>query len=75
MKTIIACTDFSSSATNAVQYAAALAAATKAKLVLFRYFEYPVAATDLPLPKSIPRLSGRRWPQNLSTNSRTLKRS
>ena len=48
MKTIIACTDFSASATNAVKYAAALAAATKAKLVLFRYFEYPVAGTDLP---------------------------
>ena len=51
MKTIIACTDFSPSATNAVHYAAALAAAAKTKLVLFRYFEYPVAATDLPLPQ------------------------
>jgi nucleotide-binding universal stress UspA family protein len=48
MKTIIACTDFSPDATNAVQYAAALAAATKAKLVLFHYFDYPVAGTDLP---------------------------
>ena len=58
MKTIIACTDFSPSATNAVQYAAALAAATKAKLVLFRYFEYPVAATDLPLPEVYPTAFG-----------------
>ena len=58
MKAIIACTDFSPSATNAVQYAAALAAATKAKLVLFRYFEYPVAATDLPLPQIYPTAFG-----------------
>ncbi len=48
MKTIIACTDFSASAGNAVQYAAALAAAAGAKLVLFRHFSYPVATTDLP---------------------------
>ncbi len=58
MKAIIACTDFSPSATNAVQYAAALAAATKAKLVLFCYFEYPVAATDLPLPQIYPTAFG-----------------
>ncbi len=58
MKTIIACTDFSADATNAVQYAAALAAATKAKLVLFRYLEYPVAATDLPLPQIYPTAFG-----------------
>ena len=48
MKTIIACTDFSPDATNATQYAAALASATKAKLVLFSYFDYPVATTDFP---------------------------
>ncbi len=49
MKTIIACTDFSNNATNAVQYAAALAKATEARLVLFHYFTYPVPATDLPM--------------------------
>ncbi len=48
MKTIIACTDFSSNATNAVQYAAALADAAKARLILFHHFVYPVPATDLP---------------------------
>ncbi len=48
MQTIIACTDFSPNAHNAVQYAAALAAATQARLVLFHHFSYPVPATDLP---------------------------
>ncbi|MBC7773945.1 MAG: universal stress protein [Phycisphaerae bacterium] len=47
MKTIIACTDFSHNATNAVLYAAALAKATEARLVLFHHFNYPVQATDL----------------------------
>jgi nucleotide-binding universal stress UspA family protein len=49
MKTIIACTDFSPNASNAVQYAAALADATNAKLLLFHHFEYPVPATDIPM--------------------------
>lgn len=48
MKTIIACTDFSSSATTAVLYAAALAKATEVRLVLFHHFNYPIPATDLP---------------------------
>ena len=48
MKTIIACTDFSPDAANAVQYAAGLAQALRAKLTLFHYFTYPVPATDLP---------------------------
>lgn len=49
MKTIIACTDFSPSANNAVQYAAAFAQAASSRLVLFHHFVYPVPATDLPL--------------------------
>lgn len=49
MNTIIACTDFSPNANNAVQYAAALAEATKARLMLFHHFVYPVPATDLPM--------------------------
>lgn len=49
MKTIIACTDFSQNADNAVRYAAALANAMEAKLVLFHYFDYPAPATDLPM--------------------------
>lgn len=48
MKTIIACTDFSPNAINAVQYAAAFATAAEARLVLFHHFTYPVPATDLP---------------------------
>jgi len=48
MKTIIACTDFSPNSTNATQYAAALAGAAQARLVLFHHFTYPVPATDFP---------------------------
>lgn len=48
MKTIIAATDFSEAATNAVQYAAAFAEATVARLVLFHHFAYPVQGMDLP---------------------------
>lgn len=49
MKNIIAATDFSDNATNAVRYAAALAEATQARLVLFHAFPYPVIATDIPV--------------------------
>lgn len=48
MKTIIACTDFSPNADNAIQYAAALAVASKARLLLYHHFDYPISATDLP---------------------------
>ena len=47
MKSIIATTDFSDSAANALQYAAALASAAKARLVLYNAFPYPVV-TDMP---------------------------
>ncbi|MBK7937320.1 MAG: universal stress protein [Lewinellaceae bacterium] len=47
MKNIIATTDFSDSAANALQYAAALASAAKARLVLYNAFPYPVV-TDMP---------------------------
>lgn len=46
MKTIVVATDFSATATNAVQYAAALATAVGARLVLFHHFDYPMPATD-----------------------------
>lgn len=48
MKTIIAATDFSENSRNAVWYAAALAKAIKARLVLFNHFDFPLPATDLP---------------------------
>ncbi len=48
MKAIIACTDFSQNANNALQYAAAFAEAAQARLILFHYLNLPVAATDLP---------------------------
>lgn len=48
MKTIIACTDFSPNAQNALHYAAGLAQSLHADLVLFHHFSYPVPATDMP---------------------------
>lgn len=48
MKNIVALTDFSECANNAVRYAAALARAAKARLVLYHAFPYPVLATDVP---------------------------
>lgn len=49
MKNIIVTTDFSKNAANAVHYAAALAEAAKARLVLYHAFPYPVIATDVPI--------------------------
>ncbi len=49
MKTIIAATDFSAAATNAVNYAADMAAATGAALLLLHTFEIPVSYTEVPL--------------------------
>ena len=46
MKTIIAATDFSDSAANAVQFAAAIAAQTHSRLVLFNAFQLSVHATN-----------------------------
>lgn len=48
MKNIVALTDFSDNAANAVQYAAALAKATGARLVLYHAFPYPIISTDIP---------------------------
>jgi len=47
MKNIIVPTDYSENAANAVHYAAGLAAAAKARLVLYNAFPYPVV-TDVP---------------------------
>ena len=49
MKNIIVPTDFSKNAANAMHYAAALARAAKARLVLYHAFPYPVIATDVPI--------------------------
>ncbi len=48
MKPIIACTDFSTTANNAVHYAAALASASNAPLILYHHFDYPIPAADFP---------------------------
>ena len=50
MKTILAPTDFSPSSMNAVQYAADLALAINAKLVLFHAIHFPVAVSEISLP-------------------------
>ncbi len=47
MKTIIVPTDFSDNASNALHYAASLASAAKARVVLYNAFPYPVV-TDVP---------------------------
>jgi len=49
MKNIVALTDFSQNASNATHYAAALAQAAKARLILYHAFPYPVIATDVPI--------------------------
>jgi nucleotide-binding universal stress UspA family protein len=46
MKTILVPTDFSSHATHAVEYAAALAARMQARLILFHSYHVPVAISE-----------------------------
>jgi len=53
MKTILAPTDFSASSINAVNYAADLASAINAQLVLFNAVQFPVAVSELSLPESV----------------------
>ncbi|HEX3078894.1 MAG TPA: universal stress protein [Puia sp.] len=50
MKTILAPTDFSASSLNAVYYAADLALAINAKLVLFHAIHFPIAVSEISLP-------------------------
>lgn len=52
MNTIIAATDFSPVATNAVNYAVRMAKETGSSIILFHVFELPVVYTDVPV--SIP---------------------
>jgi len=49
MKTILLATDFSVTATNAANYAADMAEAIKAKLVLLHVYQFPMVATDIPV--------------------------
>ena len=49
MKTIIVPTDYSPAATNAVNYAADMALAIKADLLLVHIYQLPVAVADVPL--------------------------
>jgi nucleotide-binding universal stress UspA family protein len=53
MKTILAPTDFSASSINAVNYAADLALAINAQLVLFYAVQFPIAASEISLPESV----------------------
>ena len=53
MKTILAPTDFSASSINAVNYAADLASAVNAQLVLFNAVRFPIAISKLSLPDSV----------------------
>ena len=56
MKTIIAATDFSSSATNAVNYAADMAMAINAELLLLFTYELPIAYMEIPVAANIDDL-------------------
>src|SRR5690349_23065390 len=49
MKTIIVPTDYSPAAANAVNYAADMALALKADLLLVHIFQIPVSVADVPL--------------------------
>jgi nucleotide-binding universal stress UspA family protein len=50
MKTIVVATDFSSNAEHAIQYACALAAYMKARIILFNAYQLPVHASNTLLP-------------------------
>jgi nucleotide-binding universal stress UspA family protein len=49
MNRIVALTDFSSSADNALQYAAALASKTKTALTIIHVYQIPVTMNDMPV--------------------------
>ncbi len=55
MKTILAPTDFSASSINAVDYAADMALAIKAQLILINAVQFPIAPFQrlLGLPESV----------------------
>ncbi|MFT4152742.1 universal stress protein [Parafilimonas sp.] len=53
MKTIIAATDYSKEADNAVNYAAALAKYTGSTLVLFNAFEYSIHVSNARVSASL----------------------
>ena len=53
MKLIIAATDFSTVATNAVNYSCNLALTNNARIVVINSFAFPVMFSDLPLPAAM----------------------
>jgi nucleotide-binding universal stress UspA family protein len=53
MKKIIACTDFSDVATNAVNYAADMALASNAELIILHTYEYPLSLSEVPIALDI----------------------
>jgi nucleotide-binding universal stress UspA family protein len=53
MKTIIAPTDFSSSSLNSVNYAADLAKASGAKLILLNVVRVPITVSEVPMPEPV----------------------
>ena len=53
MKTILAPTDFSASSINAANYAADMALAVNAQLILINAVQFPIATSELSLPESM----------------------
>lgn len=68
MKTIIAATDFSPSATHAATYAAAMAMALGADLFLLHAYELPVSYGEISLPIDMGN-----WQQDAETTLRALQ--
>src|SRR6218665_2451525 len=56
MKTILVPTDFSDAARNAIDYAAHLAKAVHAKLILFHAYHLPVVVTETPIPVPVKEI-------------------
>lgn len=68
MRTIIVCTDFSASASNAASYAASMAMAVKADLFLLHAYEPPASSGEISLPIDVDT-----WQKDAETALRSLQ--
>ena len=70
MKTILVATDFSSSASNAAEYAAKMALAINANILLLHVYQIPVSYSEIPVPLDIDdmRKEAERNIEELKTN-------
>lgn len=70
MKTILVATDFSSSASNAAEYAAKMALAINADILLLHVYQIPVSYSEIPVPLDIDemRKEAEKYINELKTN-------